>query len=107
MAFGDTTTLTGRSGAKYAFTIFPRMTRFQPNAGVYVMGRHAEGQHYEFCYVGHAADLSIRPLQQDKTPCFARFAVDHIFILEEPDANRRAQIAGDLIQAYTPACNAL
>ncbi len=45
-------------------------------------------------------------MQADKTPCFQRFGVDHIFVLEELDAARRAKIVDDLVQAYAPICNA-
>lgn len=105
MIFGDTTSLLGVSGAKYEFNIFPRSTRFQPNAGVYVMGRQAEGRKFEFCFIGHSDDLSKRPFNPDKAACFREFGVDHIFIMEEPDARRRAQIVDDLIQSYVPFCN--
>lgn len=106
MTYGETTTLTGRSGANYAFAIVPRRTFFQPKGGVYVMARLLEDGNFGFCYVGHSGDLSVRPLNREKTACFDRFGVDHIFILEEFDAQRRAQIADDLIQAYAPSCNA-
>ncbi len=107
MAYGDTTTLTGSSGTQYRFTIFPKSTTFQARPGVYVMGRAAGGQRYEFCFVGQTDDLSKRPLSPDKQPCFLRFGVDHIFLIEEFDANRRAQVVQDLVQAYVPGCNTL
>lgn len=107
MAFGDITTLTGKSGTQYEFSIFPRSSHFQANAGVYVMGRDAGGRRYEFCFVGQTDNLSVRPFNREKTPCFDSFGVDHIFILVEADARRRAQIAEDLIQAYVPTCNTL
>jgi len=107
MAFGDTTVLTGKSGAEFTFTIFPRQSRFQPNAGLYVMGRDTGGRRFEFCFVGHTDNLSVRPFNKEKASCFSSFGVDHIFILVEPDARRRAQIAEDLIQAYVPTCNTL
>lgn len=107
VAYGDTTTLTGKSGAQYEFSIFPRFTRFKPNAGVYVMGRGQGVDQYSFCFVGHAGDLSVRPFAPDKADCFNSFGVDQIFIMEEPNEARRAQIAADLIQAYTPRCNTI
>lgn len=107
MTFGDTTTLTGKSGAQFQFTIFPRSSRFKPNGGVYVMARDSGARQYGIYFVGHADDLSVRPFAKDKIPCFNAHQVDHILIIEEPDARRRAQIAEDLIQAYTPVCNTL
>jgi|SRR5262245_3633687 len=104
--FGGTATLTGRSGTGYEFTVFPRFTTFKPNGGVFVMGRQTGAETFEFCFIGQTADLSVRPLQPDKTSCFQRFGVDHIFIIEEPDAASRAKVAADLIGAYQPSCNA-
>jgi hypothetical protein len=106
MAYSDMTQLTGRSGAKYTFAIFPRMTHFQAKGGVYVMGKALGGDEFAFCFVGQSADLSVRPLNKDKTACFSRFGVDHTFVLEELNADRRAAIVEDLIQAYAPSCNA-
>ena len=95
----DTTTLTGRSGKQYRFMIFPRITTFQAKPGVYVMGRAAGGQRYEFCFVGQTDDLSKRPLSPEKQSCFKRFGVDQIFLIEEFDAEPRAQIVQDMVQA--------
>jgi hypothetical protein len=106
MAYNEMIRLTGKTGAVYEFAIFPRMTFFQPKGGVYVMGKLLEKDRYAFCFVGQSADLSVRPFNKDKTPCFARFGVDHIFVLEELNADRRAAIVEDLIQAYAPSCNA-
>lgn len=106
MAYNEITKLTGRTGAVYEFWIFPRMTYFQAKGGVYVMGKELEKDRYAFCFVGQSADLSVRPFNKDKTSCFTRFGVDHIFVLEEENADRRAAIVEDLIQAYAPSCNA-
>lgn len=105
MAYGDVTILTGKSGTQYEFSIFPRNTGFQAKGGVYVMGKALGGERFAFCYVGHTHDLSVRPLNNDKTACFNQFGVDHIFLIEELDATRRAEIATDLVQSYGPVCN--
>jgi hypothetical protein len=89
------------------FSIFPRSTTFQAKGGVYVVGRDMGDDRYAICFVGHTGDLSARPLNRDKTSCFDRFGADQIFLIEEFDANRRAQVAEDLIQAYAPVCNTL
>lgn len=105
MAYSEITRLTGRSGATYEFAIFPRMTTFQAKGGVYVMGKLTGKDQYAFCFVGQSGDLSVRPFNKDKTACFARFGADHTFVLEEQNADRRAAIVTDLIQAYAPSCN--
>ncbi|MEZ5972661.1 MAG: hypothetical protein R3C31_12700 [Hyphomonadaceae bacterium] len=106
---GDTTILTGGSGRQYQFAIVPRGTTFQAKPGVYVMARERAGvpNGYEFCFVGETADLSKRPLSPDKQPCFNRFGVTAIFLIEEYDQNKRADVVRDLVQAYVPHCNTL
>ncbi|MEQ1489545.1 MAG: hypothetical protein ABL932_03245 [Terricaulis sp.] len=109
MQYGDTTTLTGSSGRQYRFDIFPKGTAYQAKPGVYVMAREKADttNGYEFCFVGETADLSKQPWAPDKIPCFTRFGVNAIFLIEEYDANKRAQVVRDLVQAYVPSCNTL
>jgi hypothetical protein len=105
MHFGEPIKLAGASSAQYTFMIVPRSTTFQAKPSVYVVGKPTGGR-FEFCYVGHTADLSTRPLNKDKAACFNRFGADHILILEEFDAAKRSQIVEDLVKAYQPSCNA-
>lgn len=107
MEYGETTALTGSSGKQYRFDIHPRSTTFQAKPGVYIMARHKEGNVYEFCFVGETADLSKRPFNPEKQACFEKFGVTLIFLIEEYDAGRRAQVVQDLVSAYLPHCNAL
>lgn len=105
MTVGNSMLLTGRNGTQYRFLITARSTTFQAKPGVYVMARAKGGERYEFCFVGETADLSKRPLNPDKQPCFQKFGVDHIFVLEEFNADKRRQVVQDLVQAYVPTCN--
>lgn len=109
MKYGDTTTLTGSSGRQYRFDIHPRGTAYQARPGVYVMARENAEQpnNYAFCFVGETADLTKQPWAPDKIPCFTNFGVNAIFLIEEFDANKRAQVVRDLVQAYVPVCNTL
>lgn len=106
MTIGNEMRLTGRTGTQYRFLIVARSTTFQAKPGVYVMARTKGDERYEFCFVGETADLSKRPLNPDKQQCFQRFGVDHIFVLEEFNADKRRQVVQDLVQAYVPNCNA-
>ena len=103
----EVTELTGRSGQKYLFYITFHSSTFKARPGVYVLAKATGGSRYEFCYVGHTADMSVRPFAPEKADCFKRFAADRIFHLEETDANKRAQMVQDLIQAFAPSCNTL
>ncbi len=106
MSFSEITTLKGKSGVEYKFLIVSRHTTFQAKPGVFVMAKTLGPQNYSFCFVGQSPDLSVRPLAPaDKLACFNRFGADTIFVLEDFDASKRAQIVTDLVQAYAPACN--
>ena len=106
MTAGNAMALSGRSGIKYEFLIVPRNTTFNAKPGVYVMARAKGGERYDFFFVGETDDLSRRPLSADKQPCFNRFGVDHIFVLEEFNADKRRQVVQDIVQAHAPPCNA-
>ena len=105
MSFAEITTLKGKSGAEYTFMVVSRRTTFKAKPGVFVIGKTLEAPRYSFCFVGQSADLSVRPLAADKMECFNRFGADLIFVLEEFDATKRAQMVTDLVQAYAPVCN--
>ncbi|ANP46118.1 hypothetical protein [Candidatus Viadribacter manganicus] len=105
MSFAEVTILKGKSGAEYTFMVVSRRTTFKPKPGVFVIGKSLEPQRFSFCYVGQSPDLSVRPLAPAKTECFNRFGADLIFVLEELDAAKRAQMVTDIVQAYAPSCN--
>jgi hypothetical protein len=101
----EITELTGKSGEKYQFFITFYSSGFFARPGVYVLAKATGNSRYSFCYVGHTADMSVRPFAPDKADCFKRFGVDRIFHLEEANAEKRARMVQDLIQAYGPSCN--
>lgn len=105
MSFAEITTLKGKSGTEYTFMVVSRRTTFKAKPGVFVIGKTLGPQRFSFCFVGQSPDLSVRPLAADKTECFNRFGADLIFLLEEFDPNKRAQMVTDLVQAYAPSCN--
>lgn len=102
----EITELTGKSGEKYQFFITFYSSAFYARPGVYVLAKSIGNSQYSFCYVGHTADMSVRPFAPEKVDCFKRFGVDRIFHLEEVSAEKRARMAQDLVQAFMPICNA-
>lgn len=97
--------LAGRSGERYTFAVWPRQTRFAAKGGVYAMARHIAGERYDIIFIGETGDLSRRPFQKDRVPCFNQNGADHILCLDEQSAARRAAIVADLLQAMQPVCN--
>ncbi len=106
MTAGNAMAISGRTGVKYQFLIVARHTTFQAKPGVYVMAKAKGGERYDFCFVGETADLSKRPLAPEKQACFQRHGADHIFVLEEFNADKRRQVVQDIVQAHSPPCNA-
>ena len=104
-SYDDVLELTGKSGQKYVFFITFSSSTFFAKPGVYVLGKALGNNRYSFCYVGHTADMSKRPFAPEKADCFRGFGVDRIFHLEEANAEKRAKMVLDLIQAYGPVCN--
>jgi len=68
--------LTGASGRKYAFLVYPWGTPFKALGGVYAVTRgtanQSGGQTHTIVYVGQTGDLSERFDDHHKAACFGR-----------------------------------
>lgn len=98
--------LTGKSGTKYQFNIWPRSTKFKPAEVIYVMAKKKDATTYTIIYIGQTGDLSVRPLNHHKTDCFDKHKADTLFIRTTPGGEKaRLKVESDLIDAYNPPCN--
>lgn len=102
-------TLTGKSGTKYAFNVWPRSDTFNAVGAVYFMtvrtvGSNGNGTH-DFIYVGETGDLSDRPLNHHRKACFDRHKANCILTHSQADGKKRLAIEKDLREAYNPTCN--
>jgi GIY-YIG catalytic domain len=101
--------LTGASGRKYAFLVYPWGTSFKPLGGVYAVTRavsnQAGGETHTIVYVGQTGDLSERFDNHHKANCFARHSSNRICVHVEGNEETRLAIEADLIAAYNPPCN--
>jgi hypothetical protein len=82
-----TITLTGKSGAKYAFNVYPRTDTFNDVGAVYFMTERVEdakgiGTH-TWIYVGETGDLSGRPLNHHRKKCFDDHGANCLLIHSE------------------------
>src|ERR1700733_9820618 len=102
MANLGTITLTGKSGTKYEFTIYPRSQEFNAVGVIYVMAKKANDTTYNIIYIGQTGDASQRPFNHHRKDCFDRHGADHVFIRAEADKQKRLDIETDLIRAYDP-----
>ena len=109
MAKIGTLTLTGASGAKYTFNVYPYDTEFKEIAAVYYISKRTEkadgtGNHTNI-YVGQTEDLSTRFDDHHDESCFKRNGANCKSILAESSKKRRLEIEADLVSALTPPCN--
>jgi hypothetical protein len=104
-----TISLTGESGKKYEFSVYPRSNTFNAEGAVYLItkrriGPDGGGSH-QGLYIGVTGDLSDRPLNQERKPCFDRHGANCICLLVEKDYETRCMIEADLQHSYALPCN--
>ena len=101
--------LTGASGKKYAFLVYPWGTTFKPIGGVYAVTRatsnQSGGETHTIVYVGQTGDLSERFDAHHKASCFSRNSANRICVHVESNEKTRLTTESDLIAAYNPPCN--
>jgi len=101
--------LTGASGRKYAFLVYPWGTPFKTIGGVYAITcaitNQTGGQIHTIIYVGQTGDLSERFDNHHKVGCFGRHSANRICVHVQGNEQTRLAIESDLIAAYNPPCN--
>lgn len=100
-----TVTLTGASGRKYNFDVYPWGTSFNPVGAVYCVLRRTPEGNFTILYIGQTGDLSERFDDHHKQRCFDRNGKTHIGVCAEPSEVNRLAIETDLVRKYNPACN--
>lgn len=102
-------TLTGASGKKYKFNVYPYDTDFKSIGGVYYISKRTEkndgsGTHSKI-YIGQTGDLSERFDNHHKEICFQKHGANCKSIHAEASEEKRLEIEEDLINALRPPCN--
>ena len=101
--------LTGASGKKYTFYVYPYGQTFKAVGGVYAITRATPnpkgGNLHKIIYVGHSGNLSERFDDHHKEDCFKRNQANQHCVLVEESEKARLAIEADLIAAYNPPCN--
>lgn len=109
MAKIGTITLTGASGSKYTFNVYPYDTEFKELAAVYYISKRTgksdgNGTHTHI-YVGQTEDLSTRFDDHHDESCFKRNGANCKSILAESSKKIRLEIEADLVANLTTTCN--
>src|SRR6266480_4059466 len=96
-------TLTGKSGTKYTFQMYPLGTEFKAVGGVYIITKRTAsttGGSHSLIYIGQTGDLSERFDDHHKADCFKRHGANCIGVLLEESEEKRVAIEADLLAAY-------
>jgi len=104
-----TIALSGVSGSKYSFNVYPYNTSFKAIGAVYYVSRRTEnsegkGSHSKL-YVGQTDNLSNRFSNHHKENCFMEHNANCISIYTEENKATRLAIESDLIDSISPPCN--
>ncbi len=109
MAKLGTVKFRGASGTEYAFTAYSRNHVFEPVGAVYFVTRRErseQGTHGHIrIYLGQTGDLSHRPFNPHKEPCFDEHGAGCICVYPEASESVRVNIESDLVHAFKPPCN--
>ncbi len=102
-------TLTGESGNKYNFNVYPIDTDFKPIPVVYYISKRTEdsdgsGRHSQI-YIGQTSDASERFDNHHKAQCFINDNANCVSIHGDSSEKSRLAKEADLINAYNPPCN--
>ncbi len=104
-----TITLTGVSGKKYEFNIYPFGTEFEAIGAVYYISKRTEkpdgGGEHSGIYIGQTSDMSERFDSHHKADCFNEHQANCHSIYREDNQEKRLLIEEDLIKEYKPPCN--
>lgn len=104
MVAEDRVTVTGQSGTRYDFDVYPWGTSFNPVGGLYLVLKKQIGN-YGILYIGQTGNLSERFENHHQAPCFNRNGKTHVAVRSEGSEQKRLTIETDLIRNYQTSCN--
>jgi len=91
--------LSGKSGAKYTFRVYPWDARFKPLGGVYLALCQRPNLEYFFLCVGQLGNLKKRFNHYDQQACLDRHRMSHIAIWITKNEAMRFSVEADLLGA--------
>jgi hypothetical protein len=100
--------LTGASGTRYQFEVYPRNQTFNAVGAVYAVTKRTlqvgQGIH-DVLYIGETGDLSTRFADHHKNDCFDRHGANCICTHVDASEASRLRKEADLVAKYGPICN--
>ncbi len=104
-----TAALTGVSGTKYSFDVYPGGQNLPAIAGVYYVSVRKQnpsgGYSHNQVYIGESKNVADRLDGHEKGDCFASHGANCVSVHVESDNQSRLNKEADLIANYKPPCN--
>ena len=104
-----TLTLTGASGTKYSFDVYPDGQSLPAIAGVYYVSlrepKQSDGYSHHKVYIGESKNVADRLAGHEKENCFETHKANCVSVHAESNAQSRVNKEADLIASYEPPCN--
>ena len=104
-----TLTVSGKSGNKYDFKVYPFNTEFNAIGAVYLITKRTQkpngrGAH-DYIYAGQTDNLSERFNGHHKEACFTRLNANCKCIYAEETESKRLSIESDILEKSDLPCN--
>jgi hypothetical protein len=95
----------GRSGARYAYKVFPPGTEWYDLPGNYVFARLLADGRWQAIYVGQTDSFKNRLPCHEKLPCARLHGFTHIHAHVNQFQFARMNEETDLVRGHNPPCN--
>ena len=100
------TTLTGKSGEKYAFNVYPGTMRFNDFIpGVYYISRETNDEEAVAIYLGESDNVDVALQNHEKQTCFDDHQYNRVAFYKNASREIRQGIVTDLLPGLEPNCN--
>lgn len=102
-------TISGSSGNKYSFEVYPISSTWNEVSAVYVVTKRVPkpdgGGTHSYIYVGQTENLKERHASHHKAACFEEHGANCLCVLVENGEEQRLTIEADILDAHNWPCN--
>ena len=106
----STIELTGKSGTKYSFNVYPIDEECPDESGIYLFSKRtlkpgSTSYTQDFIYLGRAQSFVKRFYNHHKDDCIDKKGANCICLMNVKDEKQREKIESDLLAGYNFPCN--
>lgn len=101
-------TLSGKSGNKFKFNVYPITEECPSESGIYAFTKRVQSGtnfNHTVIYIGMAQSFQQRFYNHHKDDCIDKNGANCICLMQVKDENQRIAIEKDLLASYNTSCN--